>query len=101
MAFLCKDLPQFDVQMGSPKLLPGISPHIIILTVPLSRHVAPVAGKLLLRYTPAIGLIQIKRLSTVNALMGILRPGCFILVTAPEHIEIPLYPVGRCLYGSS
>jgi hypothetical protein len=101
MAFFCKDPPQFDVQMGSAKLLPGISPHIIILTVPLSRHVAPVAGKLLLRYTPAIGLIQIKRLSTVNTLVSFLRFDCFFFVAAPKHIEIPLHPVGRCLYDSS
>jgi hypothetical protein len=88
-----------EAQIATHGLIRAASPYIVILTVPLSRLVAPVAGKLLLRYAPTIRFIQVKRLSTVNTLVSFFKFDCFILVAAPEHIEISLHCVGRCLYG--
>ena len=89
-ATTCHFLKQFDIQGLSPRVLSESSPYVVILTVPLASHVAPVAGKLLLRYAPAIRFVQIKRLSTVDALVGIFRAARFLLVFVPEHVEFPL-----------
>ena len=72
---LANILAQADMQAISPGMLSESSPHIVVFTIALAIHVAPVAGKLLLGYAPAVGLVQVKRLSTVNALVSIFRIG--------------------------
>ena len=99
-AITCHFLIQFDIQGLSTRVLSEISPYIVIFTIPLASHVAPVAGKLLLRYPPAVRLVQVKRPATVNALVGIVRISHLILIFVPKHVEIPLYLVGGVVYQS-
>jgi hypothetical protein len=96
---MTKKMIWIEAQIATQGLIRAASPYIVILTVPLSRLVAPVAGNLLLRYAPAIRFIQVKRLSTVNTLVSFFRFDCFFFIAAPEHIETSLHCVGRCLYG--